>query len=131
MVLAPPALPKFTTALINPLKSIPELQKHYNNLKSDEWRFGESPQFDHHLEERFDWGTINVHLNSSKGHITDVKIYSDALNTQMIDLLTNHLQGAQYHKDAILESINAVQKKLPEVKDYLQEFSDWIVKEIE
>jgi len=112
------------------LKSIPEVQEYYNHLKSDAWRFGESPRFDHFLEERFDWGTMQVHLNAEKGVISDVKIFSDALHPEMIESLMTHIKGAAYKKDVISNRIDVVQEKLPHLKGHLQEFSEWMVREI-
>jgi hypothetical protein len=35
-------------------------------MKNWEWRFGSTPSFTHHMETRFDWGIMDVNLNSNK-----------------------------------------------------------------
>ena len=114
----------------NALKNIPELQEYYKKLKHTDWIFGETPEFNHHLEERFSWGVIDVHLHVEKGMITQVKIYSDALNTEMIDLLTKHLHKIEYNKEALQKSLQKTHDKLPEVQEHIEEFTAWICKEI-
>lgn len=63
------------------LKQIPSLNEHYEQLKDWHWRFGtfgdrihnicyltsaslsgETPNFDHHLETRFEWGIMVIFL---------------------------------------------------------------------
>jgi lipoate-protein ligase A len=78
------------------LKSIPELNKLAEEYADWEWRFGASPEFEHNLETRFDWGIMDVYLSSEKGRIRDVRIYSDSLYPRMIEELQKALLGTTY-----------------------------------
>lgn len=81
--------------------------------------------FTHNIETRFDWGIMDVHINSIKGPlplaytfrshslnaflcvsglIADVKIFSDSLIPQMIETLEKELKGCKYDKQAITEA---------------------------
>jgi len=42
------------------------LMKHYKEYQDWDWRFGSTPNFKHHMETRFDWGTMDVHVDSKK-----------------------------------------------------------------
>jgi len=63
------------------------LMKHYQEYQDWDWRFGSTPNFSHHMETRFDWGTMDVHIDSEKGVITQNQIFSDSLYPQMIEEL--------------------------------------------
>ena len=54
------------------------------------WRL-QTPQFSHHVETRFDWGIIDLHMDVQQAVITDAVIFSDALNVELIDLLKETL----------------------------------------
>ncbi|KAJ1493655.1 hypothetical protein T484DRAFT_1610055 [Baffinella frigidus] len=50
----------------------------YAEIKDKMWRFGETPEFTHHIEGRFEsplpWGSIDVHIQSQKGEIVEAKV---------------------------------------------------------
>lgn len=84
------------------LERIPELDRSYTELRDWKWRFGETPKFEHSLETRFDWGIMDVNINAEHGLIHTIKIFSDTLYPDMIDVLTQKLTGtydthAVYH----------------------------------
>lgn len=112
------------------LKEIPELSKYYEMLKSKDWIFGESPDFDHHLEERFEWGMVDLHLNAEGGKITGVKIFSDCLNTNLVDVLEKALLGADYNSVSIISRTSLLKEENPELAGYIDDFNSWIEKEI-
>ena len=49
------------------LRSIPSLDACYRQMADWDWRFGRAPDFSHHLETRFDWGGIDIHLDVHRG----------------------------------------------------------------
>ncbi len=80
------------------------LQVYYEKLKDWNWRFGETPKFSHLLEARFDWGLIEMHIDSHKGLIKDVKIFTDSLHPEMIELLQKNLIDKKYHPQGVNEA---------------------------
>lgn len=72
----------------------PLLQATYNNLKSFEWIYGSTPEFSHVFEQRFpEFGNFEIGFKISKGSkVEDVKIYSDILQSQMMEILKECLQ---------------------------------------
>lgn len=115
----------------NILLSIPKVQEYYQKFKSHEWVYGETPQFNHHIEERLSWGMFNVHFNVEKRIITNVKIYADALNTALIDLLTAQLKGIHYDKKAIQGSLAQLIEMQPESKESIEEFKIWLMHQVD
>lgn len=114
----------------NYLKSVDRLNEYYTHLKDWNWRFGETPKFNHFLEERFTWGGIEAHIDSHKGLITDCKIYSDSLHPEMIEYVTKALVGKQYSPKGVEEALNSVKLELPMISSELTELSMWLAKEI-
>lgn len=112
------------------LKSIPALNQHFEKMSDWNWRFGEAPKFSHQMSERFDWGLIEVHLDVHKAFVEKSQIFSDSLHPEMIEHLMASLTKIPYTREAFQAAIRKVAEDLPMIKDYLQEFESWIVKEI-
>ena len=51
---------------------------------NDNFRFGRNPSFSNSVSQRFDWGEIEVVFQSQKGVITDIEVFSDALDTEAV-----------------------------------------------
>jgi lipoate-protein ligase A len=112
------------------LQTIPALREHFNKLSDWKWRFGEAPQFNHQMTERFTWGLIEVHLDVQKAFVEKTQIFSDSLHPEMIEQLMASLTKIPYTKDAFQAAIRNVSKELPMIEDYLNEFEEWILQEI-
>jgi len=112
------------------LSSQEKLNTYYDKLRDWQWRFGETPKFNHKMEERFSWGGIEVYIDSHKGLITGSKIYSDSLHPEMIERLTRSLVGKNYTPSGIVEAVESVKAELPMIKQELNEFCLWLKKEI-
>ncbi len=41
------------------LEKIPKIQQIYNELKSWEWIYERTPEFNNSIETRFDWGIVD------------------------------------------------------------------------
>ncbi len=112
------------------LKRNDSLSCYFEKLKDWNWRFGETPKFDHHLSKRFDWGEFDVHLNSHKGLVTAVKIYTDSLHPELVEELEKSFIGHSYSKEGVMAAIGELVLKLPFYQDELEEFQCWLVKEV-
>ncbi len=84
----------------------PELREWTERHADDAWRFGRTPRFSHHLRHRFPWGGIDLHLDVAKGLVTDVEVFSDALDVTLIDDLVAALRGARYRRDDVADRID-------------------------
>ena len=112
------------------LKQIPEINNYYNHLKSKEWRFGETPQFQHQLTERFDWATVDLHLNTEAGKITRAKLFSDCLDTNLIEEIEKSLHNIDYHKDSVSIQLNKLKENLPHAMSQIQDVQNWLSRDL-
>ena len=78
---------------VQELRQIPKLMEIYEGLNRWEWRFGETPQFSHALEKKFEWALLDVEFDVQRGRIAAGKVYSDCLVPQFIDVL-NEILGS-------------------------------------
>ena len=67
-----------------------------------------TPQFTHSFTHRFEWGEVTLHVQVEKGVISEVKLYTDALDTTLATRVANALIGLAY--DA--STIERVQKQI-------------------
>jgi len=112
------------------LKEIPQINNYYDQLKSHKWRFGETPQFQHQLNERFDWATLDLHLNTEAGKITKAKLFSDCLDTQLIEEIEKCLHNIDYHQDSVINQLNKLKENLPHAINQIQDVQNWLSKEL-
>jgi lipoate-protein ligase A len=112
------------------LSSLPTLNEHFLKMSNWDWRFGEAPSFNHHMSERFTWGSVDVHLEVQKAHVEKAQIFSDSLHPEMIEQLMASLENISYTEKAFRGAIARVSAELPMIADYLKEFEAWITKEI-
>ncbi|MFC6204242.1 lipoate--protein ligase [Psychrobacter urativorans] len=105
----------------------PHLNKYYQQMADWEWRFGKTPEFSHHLETRFDWGLIDLHLDVKQAVIAEAVIFSDALNVELIEALKESLTGVKYNKDTIGAKLAALSEAQPEMASQVTDFSAWLV----
>jgi len=71
-----------------------KINKLYEKFQSWDWNYGEAPKFDIELSNRFSWGGIDINLKMEKGIIKEAVIYSDAMDTEFIQLLPQAFIGA-------------------------------------
>lgn len=110
------------------LKSVSALNDYYEKLKAWEWRFGETPKFSHVAEERFDWGLVEFHIDSHKGLITALKIFTDALDNIFVELIEKDLVGIKYSPLEVKEKIESlIQSDLSDLQiKQLNDLSFWL-----
>ncbi len=118
------------------LRNNAEHTKCVEDLKEWEWRYGKTPEFSHHLETRFDWGIMDVHLQVVKGVITGVKIFSDALYAPLIESLhaTIGTGGVPYSvagvRAAIAKTKTEMASAAPPAVPFCDDFEKWITAQI-
>jgi len=117
------------------LNKQPLLRETYEQLKDWNWRFGETPAFEHNLETRFDWGIMDIYINSIDGKITEVKVFSDTLYPVLCDELKTVLEGATYDKPGFTQALQNLKTRLensaqPEIAPFADDIRKWIVEAI-
>ncbi len=109
----------------------PTLNQYYEQMADWNWRFGKTPEFTHHIETRFDWGIIDMHLDVKQAVITDVVIFSDALTVELIDLLKGALAGIKYSKDNINIRLDELSQANTELAAQIDDVSRWLIDVLE
>ena len=109
----------------------PTLNAYYQQMADWDWRFGKTPEFSHHIETRFEWGMMDVHMDVKQAVIAEVVIFSDALNVELIDLLKETLIGVKYNKHEIKNALDELAKVQPELAAKVNDFEGWLVGEME
>lgn len=84
-----------------------------------EWRFGRTPAFDYQLEERFSFGEMQFLFQIEGGLISDVAVFSDALDTELVQLVRNHMIGVRFNSKNISEMFEKDTSR-PEYKEIAQ-----------
>lgn len=84
-------------------------QELLNKYASEEWRLGTKIPFTKAIEHRFEWGGVEVQLAMKGGIISDCRVYSDALETGVFEILEEIIKGCRYDAG----EIRALGAKLP------------------
>ncbi len=92
-------------------------QKYHNELKDWNWRFGKTPEFSNNFETRFEWGLVDVYIQSHEGMIKQVKIYSDTLFPIIVELFQQHLIGKQLSSKQVAETATQIKAIVNERQD--------------
>lgn len=103
-----------------------DLKDLYQKYSSWDWLFGKTPNFDILLTTRFPWGGIELGLTLKHGHISDAKIYSDAMNSHLIEQIALALNNIPLQKEQIVKAISKVDYEL-EDKVIIDNFMTWIM----
>lgn len=92
---------------INNVDYVDEKKLNLNNIiekySSDEWIYGNSPNFNVVIDKVFDEGKIELNIFSEDGKITQCKIYTDSLFTREFNITENILKGCKFNRDDILK----------------------------
>ena len=108
---------------INPYEE--EINSLYNKYSSWQWKYGESPSFDISFQKRFSWGEIKICLKCKDGYIVDSKVYSDAMDYEVIMEISEKLKGIKFQMEYIINSIKELNRdgiKSPIIEDV----TDWL-----
>ena len=113
------------------LKDEPHLNKYYQQMADWDWRFGKTPAFSHHIETRFDWGIIDLHLDVDQAVIKEAVIFSDALNVELIEGLKQALTGIKYTLNSVQSALDDLQQSQPQMAAQVADFQAWLIAEME
>lgn len=113
------ALEKAFVEEYGPARTLPESEidteafRHvHERFASWEWRYGETPEFDVSIENRFDFGSIELLLSCHEGYVKCATVYSDANDEAYIDTLEEALPGARFSPDALETRVRALEGEL-------------------
>jgi lipoate-protein ligase A len=81
-------------AVTEELPQIP--QELLDKYASEEWRLGTKIPFTKEIEHRFEWGGVEIQLAMKGEYIRDCRIYSDALETEVFDVVEDLIRDCRY-----------------------------------
>ncbi|MCF7939883.1 MAG: lipoate--protein ligase [Spirochaetales bacterium] len=108
------------------LRSIPHLQNYFDQMSDWNWRFGKTPNFAHHMTERFSWGRMELFIDTKGGTITETKIYSDSILPNMIATLMQDLRDIPYSGRSIEAVLKKTAESSPDNRAEIEELGDWL-----
>lgn len=82
-----------------------DLIKYLEKYNSWEWNYSESPDFSIVLENKFNWGIFEIHLELSDGKIKDCKIFTDAIELENFKSLEKSLINSKLKRNDIIDII--------------------------
>ncbi len=112
------------------LKTIPHLQNYFDQMSDWNWRFGKTPDFAHHMAERFEWGRMEIFIDTRAGIITGTKIYSDSLVPEMVEQLMEDLKEIPYRCEDVQKTLEKTAEALPQNSAQIAEFSRWLCSQL-
>ncbi|WP_265433418.1 lipoate--protein ligase A [Aeromonas salmonicida] len=108
------------------LPDLPGFADTFARQRSWEWNFGHAPAFTHQLDERFDWGGVELHFDVEKGVIGRAQIFSDSLDPAPLDALAQRLVGVAYRSDAIAALFGQLKADFPVRQAELDALAGWL-----
>lgn len=94
-----------TASISDDVINCPRLLELKASFSSWDWLYGHSAPMELTLETRFDWGNIEINISSKQGLISDIKIYTDALDTAIPDILSKKLIGCRLSPEDMSSNI--------------------------
>ena len=92
----------------------PKLLAIADKLASKEWIWGRNPMLTNKVEHRFAWGSVSVEYEIKGNRLTDIEIFTDAMNTDWCDALKTKLLQTP------VSEWNAVRLDTVEARDTLE-----------
>ncbi len=102
-----------------------DLNELYQRYASWQWRYGETPKFDVEFSTRFQWGEIEIGLSLRKAEVIQAKIYSDAMNPQLIEAMAAALVNCPLQPRALDQALNSLVVSGPD-QVVVEEFRQWL-----
>jgi lipoate---protein ligase len=107
-----------------------DLKELYAKYSSWDWLYGKTPQFDVVFETRFTWGGIDLGLTLRNGLITEAKIYSDAMNANLIEQIGLSLVNLTLKSESISHALDTLEIS-EEEKPIISDMKNWFQLKIE
>lgn len=108
------------------IKNIDDVAAIERRNASWEWKLGCSPKFDIETGVRFPWGRVDFYFSLQDGKITDVQVYSDALDADFIDSLPCVLIGSPFSSKELAKRLSAIEDT-PERMQMAQDMAGFLV----
>ena len=113
------------------LAQIEKIKNTYNELKSDDWLYVQTPEFTNQYENQFIWGGMDFYVEVKNGMITNGRVYSDCLYPDFIDFVNKLLAegGFRYNSEGKTAFCHKLREKFTEepISGYVDDLEKWIL----
>ncbi len=77
-------------------EDIARVVPYYEKQASWPWRMGKTPGFDLELDTRFPWGGVQLQFSLKNSLVTQVDVYSDAMDAELAAAIQKRLLGCRF-----------------------------------
>ncbi|MEA4827495.1 MAG: lipoate--protein ligase [Clostridium sp.] len=102
-----------------------EFRELYEKYSSWKWRYGETPNFEINLYNRFTWGDLDINLNLKDAYVSDIAVFSDAMDSNLIKDIEKALKGIKFTKIEMLNKLNILADIYD--KNLIEDIKVWIM----
>ena len=103
-------------------KQLQEAQADYHTFSDRALILEKTPQFSHFLHHRFSWGECSIHMDIHMSKISQVRLFTDSLDTSLPERIIKELEGLSYAKSALQDAqTKCDDKHVQELLTYLIE----------
>lgn len=107
---------------------MPGFIEQFNKQSNWAWNFGSTPAFSHQLDTRFSWDNVTLHFDIENGIISRSKIFTDSLDPDPLEKLSEILIGVPYHIKNIKHCYEQWIQGIPNQKHpELLEVMNWLI----
>ncbi len=100
----------------------PDLDMMIERYASWDWRLGRTPRFDIEFGARFTWGGVMICLELRDGVIVNAKVYSDAMDEELIESIAPLLIGSHFSsREMASRVVELSSKEAVEIADWILE----------
>lgn len=92
--------------------------------RSWEWRLGEAPVFDYSIDERFSFGELQLMLKVKKGVVSEVRAFTDSLDTDIPSELEGLLKGVRFDRNEMFCALMRGGESAREIAGYIMKEND-------
>lgn len=109
------------------MPDLPNFEATFTKQQDWHWNFGNTPEFNHHIDERFKWGGVELHFNVKKAHIEEVQVFTDSLDPAPLEALQEALIGRVYNAEGIMSALDEVVNRYPQNAEELSQVRQWLL----
>lgn len=102
-----------------------EFEELYEKYSSWKWRYGETPNFEINLYNRFTWGDLDINLNLKDAYISDIAVFSDAMDSNLIKDIEKVLKEIKFTKKEMFDKLNSLEDAYD--KNLIEDIKVWIM----
>lgn len=75
-----------------------------------DWRLGKTPAFDLELDTRFPWGGVQILLTAKNSMVTEVSVFSDAMDPELPEDVRTRLTGRRFSSKDMADALSQSEK---------------------